>query len=61
MIYIVSSVRYRDDYTQQRNNAREIMATLPISRMEDLARDIWCELAQRFPEFTEEVCLWLSE
>ena len=61
MIYIVSSVRYRDDYTQQRNNAREIMATLPIPRMEDLARDIWCELAQRFPEFTEEVCLWLSE
>ena len=37
------------------------MATLPLSRIEDLARDIWCELAERFPEFNEEVSLFLSK
>jgi hypothetical protein len=53
--YVVSSVLYRDEFPQERNDAREIMATLPLSRLEDLARDIWCELVERFPEFNEEV------
>ena len=55
----MSTVRYRDEYPQHRNDAREIMATLSISRIEDLARDIWCELTERFLEFTEEVSLFI--
>jgi hypothetical protein len=59
--HIVSAVRHEDDFPQQRNDAREILATLPTSRLEDLARDIWCELAERFPAFNEEVSFFTSK
>jgi hypothetical protein len=55
LYYVVSSVLYREELPRERNDAREIMATLPISRLEDLARDVWCELIERFPNFTEDV------
>lgn len=57
---LVSTVRYREEVCQERNEAREIIATLPISRLEDLARDFWCELVKRYPDFTEKLPLATS-
>lgn len=55
LLFSVSTVPYREEYHVNRNDAREILAILPVSQIEDLARDMWCELVKRFPEFTEEV------
>jgi hypothetical protein len=47
----------REDFHPKRNQARQKLATLPISRFEDLSSDVYYELARRYPEFKEDVCL----
>ncbi|GAA5926292.1 hypothetical protein JCM3775_000979 [Rhodotorula graminis] len=44
----------RPDFHPKRNQARQKLATLPLSRFRDLASDIYFELDRRYPEFGEE-------
>jgi hypothetical protein len=43
----------RADFHPKRNQARQKLATLPVSRFEDLSSDVYYELARRYPEFKE--------
>jgi protein SPA2 len=45
----------REDFHPKRNQARQKLATLPLSRFEDLSSDVYFELARRYPEFKEDV------
>jgi len=44
----------RPDFHPKRNQARQKLATLPLSRFRDLASDVYFELDRRYPEFGEE-------
>jgi hypothetical protein len=47
----------REEFHPKRNQARQKLATLPITRFEDLSSDVYFELARRYPEFKENVRL----
>jgi hypothetical protein len=47
----------REEFHPKRNQARQKLATLPITRFEDLSSDVYFELARRYPEFKEDVRL----
>ena len=44
----------RDDVHPKRNQARQKLATLPISRFEGLSSEVYHELVRRYPEFKED-------
>ncbi|GAA5980675.1 hypothetical protein JCM10908_001729 [Rhodotorula pacifica] len=44
----------RPDFHPKRNQARQKLATLPITRFRDLGSDVYFELDRRYPEFNEE-------
>ncbi|KAF7375910.1 hypothetical protein MSAN_00005400 [Mycena sanguinolenta] len=44
----------REEFHPKRNQARQKLATLPVTRFEDLSSDVYFELARRYPEFKEE-------
>ena len=44
----------RDEFHPKRNQARQKLATLPLSRFRDLSSDVYYELVRRYPEFKEE-------
>ncbi|KAF8483316.1 hypothetical protein DFH94DRAFT_851273 [Russula ochroleuca] len=44
----------RDEFHPKRNQARQKLATLPMSRFKDLSSDVYHELLRRYPEFKEE-------
>jgi hypothetical protein len=50
----------REEFHPKRNQARQKLATLPTSRFEDLSSDVYFELARRYPEFKEDVCISAS-
>ena len=54
---VVPFLPVREDFHPKRNQARQKLATLPISRFEDLSSDVYFELARRYPEFKEDVRL----
>ena len=47
----------RDEFHPKRNQARQKLATLPMSRFKDLSSDVYYELVRRYPDFKEEVRL----
>lgn len=55
LIYAVPFLPVREDFHPKRNQARQKLATLPISRFEDLSSDVYYELSRRYPEFKEDV------
>jgi len=44
----------REEFHPKRNQARQKLATLPVSRFKDLSSDVYYELVRRYPEFKEE-------
>jgi hypothetical protein len=54
---LVPFLPVRDEFHPKRNQARQKLATLPLSRFKDLSSDVYFELVRRYPEFKEEVCL----
>ncbi|GAA5993547.1 hypothetical protein JCM11641_002865 [Rhodosporidiobolus odoratus] len=44
----------RAEFHPKRNQARQKLATLALSRFRDLASDVYFELDRRYPEFSEE-------
>ncbi|KAJ6571970.1 hypothetical protein B0H19DRAFT_1255900 [Mycena capillaripes] len=44
----------RDGFHPKRNEARQKLATLPITRFEDLCGDVHWQLQRRYPEFKED-------
>ena len=44
----------RPDFHPKRNQARQKLATLPLTRFRDLGSDVYFELDRRYPEFNEE-------
>lgn len=49
---IESFLPLRDDFHPRRNQARQKLATLPITRFKDLASDVYHELKRRYPQAT---------
>jgi hypothetical protein len=45
----------RDEFHPKRNQARQKLATLPVTRFQDLSSDVYYELSRRYPEFNEEL------
>jgi hypothetical protein len=43
----------KEEFHPKRNQARQKLATLPISRFQDLASDVYVELTRRYPQFVE--------
>jgi hypothetical protein len=54
---LVPFLPVRDEFHPKRNQARQKLATLPMSRFKDLSSDVYYELVRRYPEFKEEVRL----
>jgi len=54
-VVIVPFLPVREEFHPKRNQARQKLATLPITRFEDLSSDVYYELARRYPEFQEDV------
>ena len=54
---VVPFLPVRDEFHPKRNQARQKLATLPMSRFKDLSSDVYYELVRRYPEFKEEVRL----
>ncbi|KAJ7039191.1 hypothetical protein C8F04DRAFT_950244 [Mycena alexandri] len=44
----------REEFHPKRNQARQKLATLPVTRFEDLSSDVYFELGRRYPEFKED-------
>ncbi len=57
LVALVPFLPVRDEFHPKRNQARQKLATLPISRFRDLSSDVYYELVRRYPEFKEEVRL----
>lgn len=55
IVTIVPFLPVREEFHPKRNQARQKLATLPITRFEDLSSDVYYELARRYPEFQEDV------
>lgn len=51
---LVPFLPVRDEFHPKRNQARQKLATLPLSRFRDLSSDVYYELVRRYPEFKEE-------
>ncbi|KAJ7847697.1 kinase-like domain-containing protein [Mycena olivaceomarginata] len=45
---------FREEFHPKRNQARQKLATLPITRFEDLSSDVYFETVRRYPEFRED-------
>ena len=54
---LVPFLPVRDEFHPKRNQARQKLATLPMSRFKDLSSDVYYELVRRYPDFKEEVRL----
>ena len=52
---LVPFLPIRHEFHPKRNQARQKLATLRVSRFEDLSSDVYYELVRRYPEFKEEV------
>lgn len=52
---LVPFLPVRDEFHPKRNQARQKLATLPMSRFKDLSSDVYYELVRRYPDFKEEV------
>lgn len=59
-VALVPFLPVRDEFHPKRNQARQKLATLPMSRFKDLSSDVYYELVRRYPEFKEEVRLVYS-
>jgi Spa2 homology domain (SHD) of GIT len=59
-IALVPFLPVRDEFHPKRNQARQKLATLPLSRFRDLSSDVYYGLVSRYPQFKEEVCHILS-
>jgi protein SPA2 len=61
---IVPSLPPQSDFVPNRNLARQKLSTLPSTRFQDLASDVWVELVRRYPGVKEHtfvsVCPFLS-
>ncbi|KAJ7748519.1 hypothetical protein DFH07DRAFT_962102 [Mycena maculata] len=45
----------REEFDPRRNQARQKIAALPITRFEDLSSDVYYELGRRYPKLKEDV------
>jgi Spa2 homology domain (SHD) of GIT len=54
-VTLVPFLPVRDEFHPKRNQARQKLATLPLSRFRDLSSDVYYELVSRYPQFKEEV------
>ena len=57
--FLVPFLPVCEHFHPKRNQARQKLATLPLSRFTDLSSDVYYALISRYPEFKEEVCLIL--
>ena len=54
-VTLVPFIPVRDEFHPKRNQARQKLATLPLSRFRDLSSDVYYGLVSRYPQFKEEV------
>jgi hypothetical protein len=54
---VVPFLPVREEFHPKRNQARQKLAILLVSRFKDLSSDVYYELVRRYPEFKEEVRL----
>lgn len=52
-LYQVPFLAVKEEFHPKRNQARQKLATLPVTRFQDLASDVYSELTRRYPNLIE--------